>query len=103
MNIITDQRCTDYHRPGHPEQPKRISRTVEILRAQTELTLSWHEPAAVKDEVIWQAHEAALLARLEQQVDLDPDTPAYPGIAEHARRSVGGGLRAMRQALQGEL
>src|SRR5688572_28900528 len=29
MKIITDERCTGYHRAGHPERPQRISRSLE--------------------------------------------------------------------------
>ena len=44
MKIITDERCTGYHRAGHPERPQRISRTLEKLRGQTEVPIAWAEP-----------------------------------------------------------
>ena len=46
MKIITDERCTLYRSPGHPERPQRISQTLEKLRAQKELPLTWAEPLA---------------------------------------------------------
>ena len=29
MTIITDERCTTYHSPGHPERPFRVAVTVK--------------------------------------------------------------------------
>ena len=52
--------------------------------------------------MLLRAHTAQHLERLQQPVDFDADTPAYPGIAEHARRSVGGALLALRSARAGE-
>ena len=36
-------------------------------------------------------------------MDFDADTPAYPQIAAHARRSVGGALQALQSARAGEM
>ncbi len=105
MNIITDERCTGYHRAGHPERPQRISRTLEKLRQQTELPITWLEPpSAVEDEVILRAHTREHLARVKAAAaDFDGDTPTYPDIFEHARRSVAGALRALAVARQGAM
>jgi len=104
MNIITDERCTGYHRAGHPERPQRISRTLEKLRGQKELPITWVEPlAAVADETILRAHTKDHLARVKAGTgDFDSDTPAHPGIFEHAQRSIGGALRALALARKGE-
>src|SRR5262245_49492060 len=102
MNIINDSRCTEYHQAGHPERPKRVSTSVEKLRAQTELEINWLEPLPVKDEQILRAHTAAHLASVNTAHDFDADTPAYPKIAEHARRSVGAALHALKLAREGK-
>jgi acetoin utilization deacetylase AcuC-like enzyme len=102
VTIITDERCTAYAHPGHPERPARILDTLEKLRVQTELRISWAAPAAVEDAVILRAHSPGLLASLAGEEDFDTDTPYHPGIAEHARRSVGGALEALRCARAGE-
>ena len=47
MKIITDARCTEYASPGHPERPARISSTVDRLRTQKELPITWVEPLSV--------------------------------------------------------
>jgi acetoin utilization deacetylase AcuC-like enzyme len=103
MKIITDESCTGYSRPGHPEKPARITRTLEKLRAQTELPITWTKPAVADDSCILRAHTAELLASLsDPSEDFDADSPAYPGIANYARASVGAALEAMRCARKGE-
>src|ERR1051325_179976 len=103
MKIITDERCIDYSAPGHPERPARISRTLERLRAQKELPLVWAEPLPVEDEIILRAHSTEHLQRVKEAAsDFDGDTPAYPKIFEHAQRSIGGALQAMKAARDGE-
>ena len=105
LTIITDERCTGYHRAGHPERPQRISRTLEKLRGQTELPIAWAEPlATVEDEIILRAHTKDHLARVKAAAeDFDGDTPTHPNIFEHARRSVGGALQALALARKGEM
>lgn len=102
MKIITDSNCTGYSRAGHPERPARVARTVEKLRAQTELPIVWANPGPCEDTSILRAHSADLLASLTSVQDFDADTPAYPGIANYARTSVGAALEAMRCARNGE-
>lgn len=102
MKIITDDACTGYSQPGHPEKPLRISRTAEKLRTQTELAITWARPGPVDDAAILRAHTPALLASLNGGTDFDADTPAHPGIANYARASAGAALEAMRSARNGE-
>ena len=104
MKIITDERCTGYHAAGHPERPQRISRTLEVLRRQTELPIVWAEPLAVADEVILRAHSKEHLARVKAATaDFDGDTPTHPNLIEHCRRSIGGALHALASARKGEM
>ena len=103
MKIITDSRCTAYSSPGHPERPARVSRTVERLKAQTELPISWEEPLPVTVASIERAHSQEHIARVQTPAgDFDGDTPVHPDIFEHARRSVGGAVQALRAAQKGE-
>jgi acetoin utilization deacetylase AcuC-like enzyme len=103
MKIITDERCMEYCQPGHPERPERIGLTLERLRAQKELKVEWAKPPEAGDESILRAHSARMLARLKEPHDLDGDTPYFPGILEHARRSAGGALAAMQSARAGTM
>ena len=102
LTIITDPRCTAYGARGHPERPARISGAVELLKAQEKLTLSWSQPPPASEAAILRAHTQEHLARLEQPADFDGDTPAYPDIAAHARRSAGGALQALAAAQAGQ-
>ena len=103
MKIITDERCVAYEQGGHPESPARVIRSVDRLRHQDELPVEWVEPLPVEDATLRRAHSQSLLNRLELAVDFDLDTPAHAGIAQHARRSVGGALQGLRCARRGEM
>ncbi len=102
MTIITDPRCTEYRTQGHPERPGRVGRTVDLLKLQKSLPLAWAEPAPVEDSQLLRGHSAEHLRRLAVEEDFDADTRYLPGIAEHARRSVGAAFRAVGLALAGE-
>jgi acetoin utilization deacetylase AcuC-like enzyme len=102
MKIITDESCAEYSSPGHPERPARITATLEKLRAQTELPITWAAPGTASEEAIRRAHSDALIRRLEEPVDFDADTPYHAGIARYARASVGAALSALECARKGE-
>jgi acetoin utilization deacetylase AcuC-like enzyme len=102
LTIITDPRCAEYSAPGHPERPARVSETAALLKAQQELPLSWSEPQPAGHTAILRAHTQEHLARLDRQTDFDADTPAYPEISAHARRSAGGALMALAAARAGQ-
>ena len=104
MKIITDERCTGYSRAGHPERPARITSTLALLRTQTELPLTFVQPAsAVTDEIILRAHTPEMLARLAGPEDFDDDTPFHENIGAFARASVAGALDALAAARNGEM
>jgi acetoin utilization deacetylase AcuC-like enzyme len=103
VKIITDERCTGYSSRGHPERPARVARTVEKLKAQTELTLEWITPESATDEPILRAHSAGHIGRLRIPQDFDGDTPYYEGIELYARKSAGAALAALELARKGEV
>jgi acetoin utilization deacetylase AcuC-like enzyme len=92
----------EYSAAGHPERPSRIRGTLAKLREQKELPIAWGKPWPVEEEIILRAHSAAHVARVDAGEKFDSDTPNYPKIAEHARRSVGGALAALMAARAGE-
>jgi acetoin utilization deacetylase AcuC-like enzyme len=102
MRIITDERCTGYSHPGHPERPERIVSTREKLRGQTDVPLTWSKPGPVEEAAILRAHSAELVARLSEPEDFDADTPYFPGLADYARASAGAALEALQAARAGE-
>jgi acetoin utilization deacetylase AcuC-like enzyme len=77
--------------------------TRTLLERQQSLPLQWGAAVPVDDAHLLLAHDPALLAQVRRpDGDLDNDTPAHPGIHEHALRSVGGALAAARTAMAGE-
>ena len=102
MRIITDEHCPGYSHPGHPERPERIRTTLEKLRHQTSLPISWSQPGPADEAAILRAHSAEHVARLAQPRDSDDDTPFFPKISDYARASAGASLTALRAALSGE-
>ena len=85
MKVITDERCTGYRMPGHPERPERISATLKKLREQDDLAITWGKPGKVEDSVLLRAHTKDHLERLHQEIDFDGDTPYLPGIPDGYR------------------
>jgi acetoin utilization deacetylase AcuC-like enzyme len=102
VTIITDTACTGYSRAGHPERPQRITSTVELLKSQTELPLTWATPGSVTVEQILRAHTPEMVARLDTPEDFDGDTPFFEHISERARASVAAGLDALKLAREGK-
>jgi acetoin utilization deacetylase AcuC-like enzyme len=102
MKIITDEACTQYHSPGHPERPARITRSAAYFSKQVLLPVEWLTPGSCDDAQLLRAHGPQHLARLEQPIDFDPDTAYHEGIARYARASVGAALDAMRLGRAGE-
>src|ERR1039458_5230352 len=101
--IITDEHCTGYARAGHPERPQRITTTVELLKSQTELPLTWVAPTRSKNEQIFRAHPPEMLARLDTPEDFDGDTPWFENISGYARASVAAALDALKLARAGKI
>jgi acetoin utilization deacetylase AcuC-like enzyme len=100
MLLIHDPRCADYGSDKRPEQPARTIKTAAHLRDALP-NWGWKAPAdqQVPDEMLLLAHTSDHLARLNKPADFDPDTPYFPGIALHARRSVAAALEASIYAL----
>jgi len=104
VKIITDERCTGYHSAGHPERPQRVAKTLEKLRGQSELKLDWAAPLDFDNTAILRAHSPEHFAHIKSALaDFDGDTPAHKDIFDHARRSVGGALAALKTARDGEM
>ena len=102
VTIITDEKCADYSRYGHPERPARITATIERLKNQTELPLIWIKPTKINDEQILRAHKTEMLARLKIPQDFDADTPFFENISDYARASAAAALDALKFARDGK-
>ena len=101
MILLHDPSCIGYGSHMRPEQPARITHSVEHLRA-THPGWSWRNPVPSAEELLLTAHSPSLLQRIQQPGDIDEDTPHFPGIYEFARRSVDAAMEAAHLALAGE-
>lgn len=102
MTIFYDPSCLEYLSPGHPERPERIARTAPILKDR-HADWEWRKPGTATDEQLLRAHSMEHINRVvKAKVDFDADTPLYPNIEMHARRSAGATIEAAHSALQGE-
>jgi acetoin utilization deacetylase AcuC-like enzyme len=102
MIIFHDPHCVDYSTPGHPERPKRITRTVPLLKSRYP-TWQWLEPRAATNKELLRAHSTEHIARIKNPAgDFDPDTPAHANIYNYALKSAGAGIEVARAAFNGE-
>lgn len=100
MLIFSDESCTKYAAPGHPERPARVANTLEKLRRTGNYEILC-PPHATEEELL-RAHVPEHLNNLKSpESNFDGDTPAYPGIYAHATLAAGGALAAMRSAAKG--
>jgi acetoin utilization deacetylase AcuC-like enzyme len=98
MLLLHDPRCADYSSSQRPEQPGRVIGTAAHLRS-AHPTWTWRTAADdVLDATLLLAHTPEYLARLAEPGDFDSDTPNFPGIFGHARRSVASALAAAGHA-----
>ena len=102
MRIFYDQSCLGYSSPGHPERSERIARTAPFLKDRHP-DWEWRKPAAATDAQLLRAHSRDHINRVvKSRDDFDADTPFYPNIEAHARRSAGAAIDATRSTLQGK-
>ena len=102
MTIFYDPSCLEYSSPGHPERPERVARTVPVLKDRHP-DWEWRKPTAATDVQLLRAHSRKHIEGVANALEhFDLDTPFYPNIEVHARRSAGAAIEATRSALRGE-
>jgi acetoin utilization deacetylase AcuC-like enzyme len=102
MRIITDEQCTGYATPGHPEKPERISRTQLRLQEQDTFPIEWVEAAPAHEPLLVRAHTPDYVRQLAgAEVAFDGDTPCHDDIFGYAQRSAGAAVAAMESARAG--
>ncbi len=102
MIIFHDESCLEYSTPSHPERPARIARSVALLK-ERHPDWEWRIPEPVSEAAVLRAHSRDHLESIRNATrDFDADTPVYPKIYEHALRSAGAAIEAVRAALSDE-
>ena len=103
MTIFYDPSCLEYSSPSHPERPARIARTAPRLKDRHR-DWEWRKPTAAMDAQLLRAHSREHVEAIANALEhFDLDTPLYPNIGVHARRSAGAAIEATRSALRGEV
>ena len=101
MTIFYDPSCLEYSSPGHPERPERIARTAPLLK-ERHPDWEWRKPTTATDTQVLRAHSREHVQGVANALErFDLDTPFYPNIEMHARRSAGAAIEATRSALRG--
>ena len=102
MTIFYDPSCLEYSSPSHPERPERIARTAPLLKDRHP-DWEWRKPAAATDAQLLRAHSREHVEGIAKALEhFDLDTPFYPNIEAHARRSAGAAIEATRSASHGQ-
>lgn len=99
MKIIFSSECANYGSPGHPESPRRVTGSAELLRQNPRHEFVVARPCDEAD--ILRVHTPRLLEQVRRGESGDPDTPPIAGIFEHARRSAGAAIQAASLAWRG--
>src|SRR3954471_14982446 len=103
MVIFHDPRCIEYSAPGHPERPPRIQLSAPRLRKRHH-DWDWREPEPASEAALCRAHSPAHVDRIRAAAtSFDADTPAYPGIYQHALSGAGAAVEVARAALNQNL
>ena len=102
MTIFYDARCREYSSPGHPERPERIARSAPVLKDRHPVW-EWRKPTAATDAQLLRAHSGKHIEGVVNALEhFDADTPLYPNIEMHAKRSAGAAIEATHFALRDE-
>jgi len=99
LRIVYSDKCLEYVSPGHPESPDRIYRAYSLLKKEG---FTFVEPEICSEEDLKLVHKEEYVMRIRSGDFFDPDTPSLPGIYDYARLSVGGAIKSMEIALEGE-
>jgi acetoin utilization deacetylase AcuC-like enzyme len=98
MKIVFTRKCLEYSQAGHPESAARVKSSADLLRGRYEFV----EPTVASEETIGLVHPTEHLIRVKSRSFVDWDTPAYEGIYDYARLSVGAAVQAAELALGGD-
>jgi acetoin utilization deacetylase AcuC-like enzyme len=91
--------------PGHPEQPPRLARILELLRTQPVEGCVLRSPRKATAEELGRVHTLNHLQRLEQlaghRARLDPDTAMSEASFDAALLAAGAGVQAVQEVQRG--
>lgn len=98
MKIFYSHECEEYWQEGHPEHPRRVRKSYELLKGRFDFV----EAEKCNDEDLLLAHTRELMNAVRHREFFDSDTPNLPKMFEHAKLAVGAAVQAMKTALSNE-
>ena len=106
---VYDPIYLEHDLPSHPENARRLKRTIKVLEEEGMLPRLKHlEPRPATIEELERIHTSEHIARVERQTQagggyLDPDTYVSPRSFDAALMAAGGLVRAVEAVLAGEI
>ncbi len=97
MKIVFSKRCFEFEQAGHPESPRRLRRSYELLKDKG---FEFIKAPSCSDQDIELVHTNELLQTVKAGKFYDSDTPAFSNIFEYARLSVGAAILASELSLE---
>jgi len=98
MKVFYSKECENYWQEGHPEHPRRVRKTYELLENRFDFVNA--KPASDSDILL--AHAKELVNSIRHRDFFDPDSPSLHKIFDYAKLAAGGAVQAMKTALGGE-
>ena len=98
MKVFYSAECEKYWQEGHPEHPRRVRKTYELLKDRFDFA----NAESCNDNDLLLVHSEELINGVRHKEFFDPDTPNLPKMFEHAKLAVGGAIQAMQTALGNE-
>ena len=100
MKIVYSPECAEYVALGHPESPRRVTASAELLKQDARHSFLAAVPCVEAD--VRRVHTERLWKEVRNGGFEEPDTPALPGIFDHAMRSAGAAIQVAELAWKGE-
>jgi len=97
MRIFYSPKCLKYWQEGHPESPKRIGESYNLLKKYFDFSDA--EPCSDDDLLV---HSKYLIEKIKKGEFYNHDTPNLSGIYEYAKLAAGAAILALCSAIGGE-
>ena len=107
--ILSHNDCFNHIEPvGHPEQVKRISKVLDVLKTSRFRNLTWRDAPVATSEQIELCHSTDYVKSIEEIIidgsitQIDADTYFGEGSLAAAKRAVGANILAVDSVMSGE-
>jgi acetoin utilization deacetylase AcuC-like enzyme len=97
--IISSEKCTEYSEKDHPESPRRIVESADLLKREG-FKFVEAKPARIDD--ILKTHSADYVEKLKALDFQEFETPNHENIYEYALLAAGAAIQATEYAMKGE-